>query len=313
VTRPVGATLAVLAPAEVPDADIDAVVAEAEAQLAAGIVAEEDAGPIVGSAEVDGRKIAYQKLGDAAEVVVLVHGYGGDAMAWQLVMEPLAAEHTVYAIELPGHGGSSKDVGDGFATLVGAVVGFLDAESIERAHLVGHSLGGAVVTDVAARSPDRVASLTLVAPAGFGREANAGYLRGFAAAGDRKALRVVLGDLFASDSAVTRQMVDDLLKYKRLDGVAGALETLLGVLLDGDAQALDVTDAAHTYKGPATVLWGRADAVLPSEQADAAVAALTGAEAAVLVDDAGHMPHLEAAPQVAEAIRSSVAGAGPSP
>ena len=76
--------------------------------------------------------------------------------------------HTVHALDLPGHGASSKDVGDGsLTTLADTVVGFLDALGISRAHLVGHSLGGAVVAAVAKAAPDRVASLTLLAPAGL--------------------------------------------------------------------------------------------------------------------------------------------------
>jgi pyruvate dehydrogenase E2 component (dihydrolipoamide acetyltransferase) len=313
VTRPVGASLAVVAPAEVADADIDAVVAEAEAQLASGEL-EQEAGPITGTVEVGGRTLAYQRVGegsgeDAGEPIVLIHGFGGDATSWLLVMEPLAADRTVYAVELPGHGGSTKDVGDGFDTLVGAVVGFLDAEGVARVHLAGHSLGGAVVTAVAAGAPDRVASLTLVAPAGFGSEANAAYLRGFAAATDRRSLRSVLGDLFASDGAVTRQMVDDILRYKRLDGVPASLDALLGVLLDNERQALDLTERAGSYPGPATVVWGRADAVLPADHAKAAADALSGAGEPVVVEGAGHMPHLEQAPAVVAAIEATIARA----
>jgi pyruvate dehydrogenase E2 component (dihydrolipoamide acetyltransferase) len=310
VTRPVGASLAVVAPAEVPDADIDAVVAEAEAQLASGDL-EQEAGPVTGTVEVGGRTLAYQRVGEDedAEPVVLVHGFGGDATSWLLVLEPLAEGRTVYAIELPGHGGSTKEVGDGFDTLVGAVVGFLDAEGVARGHLVGHSLGGAVVTAVAAGAPDRAASLTLVAPAGFGPEANADYLRGFAAATDRRSLRAVLGDLFASDGAVTRQMVDDILRYKRLDGVSASLEALLDVLLDEDRQALDVTAHARGYPGPATVVWGRVDAVLPADHAKAAADALPGAGEPVVLEDAGHMPHLEQPPAVVAAIEETIARA----
>ena len=76
-SAPVGATIAVVAPAEVPDADIDQVVAEAEEQLASGEV-EEPAGPVVATVEVDGRAISYATLGEGDEVVLLVHGYGGD-------------------------------------------------------------------------------------------------------------------------------------------------------------------------------------------------------------------------------------------
>ncbi|MEV2256334.1 alpha/beta fold hydrolase [Streptomyces sp. NPDC050147] len=72
-----------------------------------------------------------------------VHGYGGDNNSWLFVQEPLAARHTVYALDLPGHGESGKEVGDGsLASLAAVVTDFLDALGIERAHLVGHSLGG---------------------------------------------------------------------------------------------------------------------------------------------------------------------------
>ena len=217
-SAPVGATIAVVAPADVPDADIDQVVAEAEEQLASGEV-EEPAGPVVATVEVDGRAIAYATLGEGDEVVLLVHGYGGDKNSWLFVQEPLSRTRTVHAIDLPGHGESAKDVGDGsLDTLAATVLGFLDAVGVGRAHLVGHSLGGAVVTAVAAAAPDRVSALTLVAPVGFG-EVDASYLRGFAEAGSRRELRPHLGKLFADEGQVDRQLVDDLLRYKRLDGV----------------------------------------------------------------------------------------------
>ena len=76
--------------------------------------------------------------------------------------------HAVHALDLPGHGASDKDVGDGsLAALADVVVGFLDALGISRAHLVGHSLGGAVVAAVARSAPEKVASLTLLAPVGL--------------------------------------------------------------------------------------------------------------------------------------------------
>ena len=195
-SAPVGATIAVVAPAEVPDADIDQVVAEAEEQLASGEV-EEPAGPVVATVEVDGRAIAHATLGEGDEVVLLVHGYGGDKNSWLFVQEPLSRTRTVHAIDLPGHGESAKDLGDGsLDTRAATGLGFMDAVGVGRAHLVGHSLGGAVVTAVAASAPDRVSALTLVSPAGFG-EVDASYLRGFAEAGSRRELRPHLGKLFA--------------------------------------------------------------------------------------------------------------------
>jgi pyruvate dehydrogenase E2 component (dihydrolipoamide acetyltransferase) len=298
-SAPVGATIAVLAPAEVPDADIDQVVAKAEEQLASGEV-EEPAGPVVATVEVDGRVISYATMGEGEEVVVLVHGYGGDKNSWLFVQEPLSRTRTVHAIDLPGHGASGKDVGDGsLDTLAATVLGFLDAVGAERAHLVGHSLGGAVVTAVAAAAPDRVSALTLVSPAGFGA-VDASYLRGFAEAGSRRELRPHLGKLFADEGQVNRQLVDDLLRYKRLDGVEAALRTLLGTLLDGDEQAIDGAALLATVEVPVVVVWGRADRVL----APADASALGRAELR-LVDQAGHMAHMEQPHAVVDAVEAT--------
>lgn len=291
---PVGATIALIADPDVPDADIDAAARQARAELDAGEVAEV-AGPVTGSVTVDGRRVCYATLGDGPEHVVLVHGYGGDKNSWLFVQEPLSADRTVHALDLPGHGESTKEVGDGSLVLLAdAVLGFLREREIPRAHLVGHSLGGAVVVAAAAREPARVSGLTLVAPAGFGPDVDADYLRGFAAASSRRELRPHLGKLFADPALVTRQLTDDLLRYKRLDGVDEVLRALLATLLDGDKQALDVLPLVADV--PHTVVWGREDAVLPLTN----TAGLTGVK---VVDDAGHMVHLEKPGAVVAAVR----------
>ncbi|MFC6066244.1 acetoin dehydrogenase dihydrolipoyllysine-residue acetyltransferase subunit [Streptomyces ochraceiscleroticus] len=298
---PVGCTIAVVAPADVPDADIDAVVKEAEEQLASGAV-EEDEGPRQRTAEVGGRAVSYTTMGDGEDVVVLVHGYGGDKDSWLFVQEPLARSRTVHALDLPGHGDSAKDVGDGsLGTLADTVLGFLDALGIQRAHLVGHSLGGAVVTAAAAAAPDRVRSLTLVSPAGYGPEIDADYLRGFASAGTRRELRPHLLKLFADPGLVNRQLVDDLLKYKRLDGVDRALQTLLGTLLDGERSALDVAALPAKAGVPTVAVWGRADQVIPVAGAES----LRPFATVHVVDGAGHMAQMETPAAVVAAVEEA--------
>jgi len=163
-----------------------------------------------------------------------------------------------------------------------------------------------VVTTAAAAAPDRVRSLTLVAPAGFGPEVNAAYLRGFASATSRRELKPVLSDLFADPAQVTRQLVDDLLRYKRLDGVPAALATLLGTLLgDGDTQALDVSGALAGLTVPVAVVWGASDAVIPVRDA-------AGSVPVTVVAGAGHLVHLEQPAAVVAAVES-VAGQPPGP
>jgi len=294
---PVGAVLAVVAPEDVPDSEIESVVEEARAAVASGAL-EGDDEPEPQLVEVGGRTISYLSLGpdDADVPVVLVHGYGGDKNSWLFVQQPLAEEgHRAVALDLPGHGASAKDVGDGsLQALAETVTGFLDAAGIARAHLVGHSLGGAVVAAAAQAAPGKVASLTLIAPAGFTPEADAEYLRGFAAAASRRELKPLVGRLFADEAQVTRQLVDDLLRYKRLDGVDKALSALLGTLLDADdRQAIDTRALLSGVDAPVTVGWGASDRILPVPD---------GVELRRV--EAGHMPHMEAAGEVLAAVRA---------
>jgi pyruvate dehydrogenase E2 component (dihydrolipoamide acetyltransferase) len=302
---PVSGTIALLASAEVTESELDAAVEQARAVIDAGVPDEAAGAPELQTADIGGRKISYAGAGTDGEVILLVHGYGGDRNSWLFLQEPLAARYRVYALDLPGHGTSAKDVGDGsIGMLADAVTGVLDALGADRAHLVGHSMGGAVALAVAASAPGRIASLTLIAPSGFGPQINAGYLRGFADAQTRRELKPVVGQLFADESLVTRQVVDDLLAYKRLDGVDEALHTLLGLLLDGDAQAADSTAALAVVGGalPVSVVWGASDRVIPPDQAER----VTGA-ARYVVDGAGHMPHMERAAQVQAAIEETIA------
>jgi pyruvate dehydrogenase E2 component (dihydrolipoamide acetyltransferase) len=306
---PVSSTIALIAPADVSDEDLDAAAAQARAVIDAGVL-DEASGPAVETADIGGRKICYVGTGQDGEVVLLIHGYGGDRNSWLFLQEPLAARHRVYALDLPGHGTSSKDVGTGSVAMFAEVVlGVLDAIGAERAHLVGHSLGGSVAVAVAARDPRRISSLTLIAPSGLGSEINAGYLRAFADAQTRRELKPVVGQLFADESLVTRHVIDDLLAYKRLDGVDAALHTLADTLLDGDTQRIDSAAALAALAAlgdamPVTVVWGSADRIIPAGQAQSVAGAVHH-----LLDDTGHMPHMERPAEVQAAIEEAIARA----
>ncbi len=317
---PVSGTIALIAPAEVSEDELDAAVLAARAVIEAGVPEGAAGDAILQTADVGGRNISYAGAGQDGDVILLIHGYGGDRNSWLFLQEPLAARHRVYALDLPGHGTSAKDVGAGssgphdpvgsagtdgsLGVLADAVTGVLDAVGAERAHLVGHSMGGAVALAVAARNPARIASLTLIAPSGFGPEINAGYLRGFAGAQTRRELKPVIGQLFADESLVTRQLVDDLLAYKRLDGVDEALHALADTLLDGDAQRGDSAASLAAIAGavPVTVVWGHADRIIPAAQAESVTGAVRH-----LIDGAGHMPHMERPAEVQAAIEETLA------
>ncbi|MEM7026485.1 MAG: acetoin dehydrogenase dihydrolipoyllysine-residue acetyltransferase subunit, partial [Pseudomonadota bacterium] len=230
-TVPVGALLGVVADGSVSDADLDAYISKFQEEFAAHAEAAGETAPEPETVDAAGKRIRYLQMGEGdGPPVVFVHGFGGDLNSWQFNQEALAEGHATYAIDLPGHGGSTKDLGEGHihvGALASAVVDFMDAKGIGKAHLVGHSLGGAVALDLALNHADRVASATLVCSAALGPEINMSYIDGFMQAKRRKQLQPVLAMLVADPSMVSRDMIEDVLKFKRLDGVEAALNRII--------------------------------------------------------------------------------------
>lgn len=296
---PVSGLLGILADADVSDAELDAF----EQQFALEVEAEaesteaEDAGySWVTTAD---RRLRYLEEGSGTEAVILIHGYGGHLGTWMFNQQPLANKRRVIAIDLPGHGESSKNVGAGtLEFLAESVTAMMDEVGIESAHLVGHSMGGAVAMQIASATPQRVLSLALIASAGLGREINANYLRNFATSGSRREMKACLEQLFASSELVTRQLVDETLKFKRLDGVENALTHIAANLLEGEEQRRSFRDQLSGLGKPVLVLWGSEDKVIPAAHATE----MPDMVQTRIVDGTGHMVQMEAAADINEAL-----------
>jgi len=297
-TLPVGALLAVVADKKVGDADLDAFVAKFEEALKAALAAKaSEKKPEPETVEIaGGRKIRYLKLGNAdGPPIVFVHGFGGDLNNWLFNQEPLAENHTTYAIDLPGHGGSSKDVGAGdLASMTAALAAWLDALKITRAHLVGHSMGGGVALQLAATKPDSVASATLLAPAGLGPDIAIDFINGFIEASRGKKLEPVLQMIVANPELVTRDMIEDVLKFKRIDGVDAALKKLRDGLFPAGRQGVSLRDSLGKLKQPVQIIVGAKDRIIPAAHAQGLPANVK----VHVIDAAGHMPHMEASADV---------------
>jgi len=292
---PIGGLLGVVTEGDVSDAEIDAVIAEFNANFVPPSEEDEDDGPATQTIEVGGRRIRYFKRGEGGEPMILIHGFGGDLNNWLFNHEPLAAEREVIALDLPGHGESAKAVGDGSVkTLADTVIAFMAELGVESAHLVGHSMGGAVSLCIAQTAPERVRSLTLICSAGLGDEINGEYIDGFVNAKDRRALKPLLKELFADESLVTRQLVDDMLKYKRLEGVDEALATIAAAAFKDGRQQTVLRDVIGQLGKPVLVIWGANDRIIPSAQAPAA----GGQVQTEILEGQGHMVQMEAANDV---------------
>jgi pyruvate dehydrogenase E2 component (dihydrolipoamide acetyltransferase) len=307
-TLPIGALLAVIAPENTPAADIEAFVAGFVVAEPSEATTETEA-PTPRDLDAAGQRLRILEMGTGSGTpVLLLHGFGADLNSWMFTQPTLADSARTIALDLPGHGGSAKDVGAGDAdALTGAVEAALAALGIARAHLVGHSLGGAVAAALAARSPDRVASLTLIAAAGLGPDINAAFIDGFIRAARRKDATEVLQLLVHDPALVSRAMVEDVLRYKRLDGVPAALETIAHAWFAGGRQTLDLVAAITALTMPVQVIWGRDDRIIPVAHAQALAGRMPQRQHVHILAQAGHLPHMEKSGEVNRLIRRFVA------
>ena len=298
-TVPVGALLGVVADAATPAEDIDAFVADFLANFT--VAAKSDSGgPQPTMIDAGGRRLRHLRVGpETGTPVIFVHGFGGDYMSWAFNQGSIAETRPAYAVDLPGHGGSTKDVAGGtLDSFVAALADYHDAIGGEPAHFVGHSLGGQIVTALALQSPKRVKALTLIAPAGFGKEINGDFISGFIAESRPRKLRPVLEMLVANPDLVTAQMIEDVLKYKRLDGAIAALQTVAAANFEGNAQRTQLRDRLGEITAPIQVIWSEADQILPVAHADRLPASIK----VTRLTGAGHIPHIEKSGEVTALI-----------
>lgn len=297
--RPVGSLLAVIAPPEVGDDAIDAFSASFDLTAAKE---EASAGPSAERLSAGGRAINCKVEGEGGTPALLVHGFGGNLDSWSLVQPALALDRRVIAIDLPAHGDSDETLSDGGVDdLAGSVRAVLDALGVDRAHLVGHSMGGAIAIAAAAAAPARFACLVLIAPAGLGPEVDGEFISGFLAAKRRRDLRPAVERLFADKAMVSERMLEDLIRMKRVGGVESALRTIADQFFPAGRQRdMGLRSALAALPLPKRIIWGRADRTIPPAHAE-------GLADTLFIDEAGHMPQLEAPAKVSRLLRQFLA------
>jgi len=296
---PVGGLLAVIAAEDVPQAQIDQFIENFVLEEVEESDESADAEPEY--AEVGNRRLRYLQRGEGGCPALLLHGFTGNLNNWLFNHSTLASDRTVFALDLPGHGQSSKDVGDGsLEVLIGAVAEWCESVGLDSVHLIGHSMGGAIALGVTLLVPEKVRSCTLIASAGLGSEINAEYISGVVSADRRKQLKPHLEKLFADAGQVTRQIVDDMLKFKRVDGVQDALTLLASRFVENGRQARSFRDQLSQMEVPLQVIWGAEDQIIPVAHA----ADLSETARVQIVESCGHMVQMEAAGEVNRLIES---------
>jgi pimeloyl-ACP methyl ester carboxylesterase len=236
---------------------------------------------------------------------VLIHGFGSDVASWRPLVASLQISTPVLALDLPGHGKSQLDGAPSLERFVGLVEDTLSALGIERFHAVGHSLGGAVATMLAARGRFDCRSLLLIASAGLGPDINGAFLHGFVRARSEAALTPWLKLLVNEGSALAPGLASAILQQRQTDGFADGQERIAASLFPDGTQCISVRDLLDGLVLPVKLVFGREDLVIPARHAQG----LPGTVALHLFERVGHMPHFERREAVArlwmELLRSA--------
>ena len=270
-----------------------------------------------------GHSITYVQKG-SGPVLLLIHGMAGALGTWRSVIDPLARNATVLAVDLPGHGASSPGGGDySLGSMAACLRDVLTALGHDRATLVGHSLGGGIAMQFSYQFPEMTERLVLVSSGGLGLEVNP-VLRAASLPGANLFLSVtaeatrrasgLAGRVLRAAHSPSRPGLDELVRsYASLadaDRRAAFLATVRSVVgLSG--QTVRAGDRLYLAKDlPVLLIWGADDPIIPVEHATAAHDLLPRSTLAVF-DGVRHFPHVEAPERFVEALQDFCARTEP--
>ncbi len=239
--------------------------------------------------------------------IVFLHGFGADLNGWRPVHRLLPETQPALAIDLPGHGLSPLGEEASFEALVEAAREALIEEGVAAAHLVGHSLGGAVAAALAHAPGVRALSLMLIAPAGLGEETNAAFFDGFLMADTEASLTLWLNMLATDPAALGSALAKTTLRLRQERPLVAEQRRLAEATLARGRQTIDIRGLLVAPPAPTKIVVGLEDRIIPPRH----VEGLSGLIALHRFRHIGHVPHLEARREVAALIEELVrAGEG---
>lgn len=256
--------------------------------------------------QIHGHDVAYRMAGEGP-ALVLVHGIAGSSATWSRVMPALAANHTVIAPDMLGHGESAKPRGDySLGAYASGIRDLMVLLGVEKATFVGHSLGGGIAMQLAYMFPDACERLVLVGSGGLGKEVNP-LLRVISAPGSEYILPLVLtprlhglfekvGSLLGKSGLRGDPLMQEIwASYTRLTDARAqrAFVHTIRSVIDVAGQRVSARDRLYlAQEVPTLIVWGDRDRVIPVEHAHVAHGLMPGSRLEV-VKGAGHFVPLE--------------------
>jgi pimeloyl-ACP methyl ester carboxylesterase len=269
--------------------------------------------------ELHGHRVIYRTAGEGPPVV-LIHGMVNSSRHWESVALRLADDYTVIAPDLLGHGDSAAVRGDySLGAHAASIRDLLAVIGIDRATIVGHSLGGGVAMQFFYQFPQRTERLALVSSGGLGREVSP-LMRGAALPGAAALLWLAAHPhlLSALDRAGARLQAGGSRRGVYLQAVVRALRPLeqpearkaflhtLRSVIDARGQRVSARDRLYLLGTmPTLIVWGERDNTIPLAHGRAAHEAIPGSRFETLLG-AAHFPHLEDPDGLAAVLRDFI-------
>jgi abhydrolase domain-containing protein 6 len=244
--------------------------------------------------QVDDHRIVYSE-GGHGEAVVLLHGFGASADSWNRFAKPLAKRYHVIAPDQPGWGASTRLEGGsyGYPAQVQRLHQLLSALWLKRMHVVGHSMGGFIASAYAARYPDEVITLGLIAPHGL-LEPEPSQLTRDVAKGDNWLVATshqefdrLLNNVFAKRGYTPKAVLNYLAAHAIRNSAKSAR-----IFAEMQTNNPPLADQLPNISAPALIIWGDHDRVLHVSCADLFHQSIKNSEL-MIIPGSGHMPLVE--------------------
>ena len=246
----------------------------------------------------------YWVVGDGTCSVILLHGIGGYVENWAENITALAQERRVYALDIVGFGRTDKpQVKFTIPYVTEFVHYFMIAQHIDKAALVGESMGGGIALLLALQYPQQVEKLVLADSAGLGRDVSI-YFRMMSlpilgelfSRPSRKGSAQTLALLFHDQDLITDQWIEQDYEMSSLPGAQRCLLSALRCMCNVWGARSDACQPILDHLGeievPTLVLWGAQDRILPVAYAHQAEKRLPNARLHIF-DPCGHVPNVE--------------------
>ena len=239
---------------------------------------------------VFGQKIHYVEAG-SGPTVILLHGLGGSTQVWQFNLGPLAEKFHVIAPDQIGFGKSDKPlVNYRIRTYVDFLDQFCKQLKIERATLVGNSMGGWIAAAFTAAFPDRVDKLVLVDAAGYTPPKDLDTRAFFGLnPTTRDGMKLLAAKVFYNKLFQTDALIDQAIAARLAAGDGYTINSITESIIRGEDF---VDDTIKTIKRPTLIVWGREDGLTPVADAERFNRDIAGSKL-VVFNQCGHVSNVE--------------------